>query len=192
MSIFLNSTYGANKLTPRQILSDPILFLAFGFGSGLAKKAPGTMGTVAAIPVYWLFAQTNFIAYSVLTAIACIAGIWICGIAANKLAEHDFGGIVWDEVAIFGPKIGQGFLQNLMGKFDPVTIDLWMRRTWGRWTGDVVGTGITEDRMDAQLASKTFSVGYLMTFFSQPLRERISISAFSKSLSFVKVMVSPD
>jgi len=49
--------------------------------------------------------------------------------------------------AIFGPKIGQGFLQNLMGKFDPVTIDLWMRRTWGRWTGDVVGTGITDERM---------------------------------------------
>jgi hypothetical protein len=49
--------------------------------------------------------------------------------------------------AIFGPKIGQGFLQNLMGKFDPVTIDLWMRRTWGRWTGDVVGDGITENRM---------------------------------------------
>jgi len=49
--------------------------------------------------------------------------------------------------AIFGPKIGQGFLQNLMGKFDPVTIDLWMRRTWGRWTGDVVGDGVTEDRM---------------------------------------------
>lgn len=48
--------------------------------------------------------------------------------------------------AIFGPKIGQGFLQNLMGKFDPVTIDLWMRRTWGRWTGDVVGTGITDER----------------------------------------------
>lgn len=49
--------------------------------------------------------------------------------------------------AIFGPKIGQGFLQNLMGKFDPVTIDLWMRRTWGRWTGDVVGTGVTDERM---------------------------------------------
>jgi hypothetical protein len=49
--------------------------------------------------------------------------------------------------AIFGPKIGQGFLQNLMGKFDPVTIDLWMRRTWGRWTGDVVGDGVTEKRM---------------------------------------------
>jgi len=49
--------------------------------------------------------------------------------------------------AIFGPKIGQGFLQNLMGKFDPVTIDLWMRRTWGRWTGDVVGDGVTGQRL---------------------------------------------
>lgn len=37
--------------------------------------------------------------------------------------------------SIFGPKIGQGFLQNLMGRFDPITIDLWARRTWGRWTG---------------------------------------------------------
>jgi len=49
--------------------------------------------------------------------------------------------------ALFGPKIGQGFLQNLMGKFEPVTIDLWLRRTWGRWTGDVVGVGVTEERM---------------------------------------------
>lgn len=49
--------------------------------------------------------------------------------------------------AIFGPKIGQGFLQNVMGKFWPVTIDLWMRRTWGRWTGDVVGNGATAERL---------------------------------------------
>jgi hypothetical protein len=49
--------------------------------------------------------------------------------------------------ALFGPKIGQGFLQNLMGRFSPVTIDLWMRRTWGRWTGDVVGDGVTDERM---------------------------------------------
>jgi hypothetical protein len=34
-----------------------------------------------------------------------------------------------------------------MGKFDPVTIDLWMRRTWGRWTGDVVGDGVTAQRL---------------------------------------------
>jgi phosphatidylglycerophosphatase A len=101
MSIFLKTHYGENKLTPRQILSDPVLFLAFGFGSGLAKKAPGTFGTLAAIPVYWLFAHADLLFYSVLTLIVTIAGVWICGIAAEKLNEHDFGGIVWDEIAGF-------------------------------------------------------------------------------------------
>jgi len=99
LSIFLNTELGKNKLTPKQILSDPVLFLAFGFGSGLAKKAPGTLGTLAAVPVYWLFAQTNIFVYSLLTVAVTITGIWICGIAAEKLGEHDFGGIVWDEIA---------------------------------------------------------------------------------------------
>ena len=100
MSIFLNSEYGKNKLTPKQIMADPVLFLAFGFGSGLARKAPGTMGTLAAIPVYWLFYQTqSLLIYSLLTLLVTVAGVWICDEAANKLGEHDFGGIVWDEIA---------------------------------------------------------------------------------------------
>ncbi|MFA6051616.1 MAG: phosphatidylglycerophosphatase A [Methylobacter sp.] len=99
MSIFLNTQLGKNKLTPKQILSDPILFLAFGFGSGLAKKAPGTLGTLAAVPVYWALVQTGIVAYSLLTVAVTIVGIWICGLAAEKLGEHDFGGIVWDEIA---------------------------------------------------------------------------------------------
>ena len=99
MSIFLNSQYGKNKLTPKQIMTDPVLFLAFGFGSGLAKKAPGTCGTVAAIPIYLLLVLTGLPIYSLLTIIITVVGIWICGQAADKLGEHDFGGIVWDEVA---------------------------------------------------------------------------------------------
>jgi len=99
MNIFHKSGLGQNQLTARQIMTDPALFLAFGFGSGLAKKAPGTCGTVAAIPLYWLIIQAGLPIYSLLTVIATIAGIWICGIAADKLGEHDFGGIVWDEVA---------------------------------------------------------------------------------------------
>ena len=99
MSIFLNTQLGKNKLTPKQILSDPVLFLAFGFGSGLAKKAPGTFGTLAAVPVYWLFAQTNLFVYSLLTLTVTVVGIRICDSAAKKLDEHDFGGIVWDEIA---------------------------------------------------------------------------------------------
>ncbi|ASF44719.1 phosphatidylglycerophosphatase A family protein [Methylovulum psychrotolerans] len=98
MSIFLE-TVGTNKLTPKQILTDPVLFLAFGFGSGLARKAPGTFGTVAAIPLYCMFAQTELLLYSILTLLVTGVGVWLCGVAADKLGEHDFGGIVWDEIA---------------------------------------------------------------------------------------------
>ncbi len=37
--------------------------------------------------------------------------------------------------AIFGPKIGGGFYQNLRGNFEPVTFDRWWMASWGRWTG---------------------------------------------------------
>ena len=49
--------------------------------------------------------------------------------------------------AIFGPKIGGGFFQNLRGNFNPVTVDLWMRRTWGRWTGDVLPDPLDAKRL---------------------------------------------
>jgi len=45
---------------------------------------------------------------------------------------------VWGS-AIFGPKIGGGFYQNLTGNYDPVTMDLWFMRGWGRLTGSLVG-----------------------------------------------------
>ena len=68
-------------------------------------------------------------------------------IAGQKVTISGRKDDIVNGATIFGPKIGQGFLQNLMGKFDPVTIDLWMRRTWGRWTGDVVGDGVTGTRL---------------------------------------------
>ncbi len=40
---------------------------------------------------------------------------------------------------LLGPKIGQGFFQNLMGNFKPITMDMWFMRTWGRMTGTLVG-----------------------------------------------------
>ncbi|MDP2391816.1 MAG: phosphatidylglycerophosphatase A [Methylococcaceae bacterium] len=102
MSIFLNTQVGKNKLTPKQIVSDPVLFLAFGFGSGLAKKAPGTFGTLAAVPLYLALVQAqSLMVYSVVTLLVILVGVWICGQAAEKLGEHDFGGIVWDEIAGF-------------------------------------------------------------------------------------------
>jgi phosphatidylglycerophosphatase A len=90
--------YGKNQLICRQIISDPVLFLAFGFGSGLIKKAPGTMGTIAAIPVYYFSAQFSIIGYIAIILFTGIIGIWLCDQASKKLGEHDFNGIVWDEI----------------------------------------------------------------------------------------------
>ncbi|MEK6750461.1 MAG: phosphatidylglycerophosphatase A [Pseudomonadota bacterium] len=73
-------------------------FMAFGFGSGLAPRAPGTFGTVAAIPVYFAFTTLPFWAYLTLTVLAFGAGVFWCGRAARELGVHDHPGIVWDEI----------------------------------------------------------------------------------------------
>lgn len=101
MSIFLRDHYGAAQLSAGQIIKDPILFLAFGFGSGLSKYMPGTLGTVAAIPLYLALIQGNQWLYLLATLLSIVLGIYLCDQAAKKLQSHDFGGIVWDEIAGF-------------------------------------------------------------------------------------------
>ncbi|HHZ70750.1 MAG TPA: phosphatidylglycerophosphatase A [Methylococcaceae bacterium] len=90
---------GKNKLTAYQIMTDWRLFLAFGFGSGLSPKGPGTAGTLAAIPVYLLLLVFGEQVYLLATLLICVSGVWLCQYAADKLGVHDFGGIVWDEIA---------------------------------------------------------------------------------------------
>jgi len=41
--------------------------------------------------------------------------------------------------SILGPKIGHGFYQNLNGNYNPLTMDMWWMRAWGRLTGTLVG-----------------------------------------------------
>jgi len=91
----------ATNPTFTQLLRSPTLLLAFGFGSGLSPKAPGTVGTVAAIPLWWLLAQLPLQSYLLIVALAAIVGIVICGRAAEKLGVHDHGSIVWDEFVGF-------------------------------------------------------------------------------------------
>jgi len=83
----------------KKVLSSPVHFLAFGFGSGLAPFAPGTFGTLAAIPLYLLMQGLSLPIYLVITAIVCVVGVWICGKSSEKLGVHDHSGIVWDEFA---------------------------------------------------------------------------------------------
>ena len=85
----------------KELLQNPIHFLAFGFGSGLAPVAPGTFGTLASVPLFCLMAQFNVWIYIAITLAVCAVGIHICGKTAQDLGVHDHGGIVWDEFAGF-------------------------------------------------------------------------------------------
>ena len=50
--------------------------------------------------------------------------------------------------AILGPKIGQGFYQNLNGNFKPITMDMWFMRSWGRLTNTGIGVPDMEEQRD--------------------------------------------
>lgn len=78
-------------------MKSPLYYLAVGFGSGLMPKAPGTFGTLAAIPFYLLFCQFSWILQSVIIFTSFIAGIFFCEYSANLLGVHDHPSIVWDE-----------------------------------------------------------------------------------------------
>ena len=69
---------------------------------GLAPYAPGTFGTLLALPIFWLAgprlgAPEYFAALAVLFAI----GVWACGVTGRALGRPDHGGMVWDEVVAF-------------------------------------------------------------------------------------------
>ncbi|WP_297797868.1 phosphatidylglycerophosphatase A [uncultured Marinobacter sp.] len=84
-------------LLPPGFLRDPVHLLAFGFGSGAASRAPGTWGSLAAIPLWLTIAWLPFAAYWAVIVVAFVVGIWLCGKTATDLKVHDHGGIVWDE-----------------------------------------------------------------------------------------------
>ena len=79
------------------LLRSPTLLLAFGFGSGLSPKAPGTVGSLVAIPLWLLLCQLPVALYWLVVLVATVLGVYICGRAATKLGVHDHSGIVWDE-----------------------------------------------------------------------------------------------
>lgn len=83
------------------LLRHPVQLLAFGFGSGLFPRAPGTAGTLLAIPLYLLFAQWSLLHYTGLVVLTALLGIWICNVASRQLQVHDHPGIVWDEFVGF-------------------------------------------------------------------------------------------
>ena len=79
-----------------KVARDPVHWLAFGFGTGLLPKAPGTWGSLPAIAIWWLLPK-DLLTQSIVAFVAFVAGIWICGESAKRIGVHDHGGIVWAE-----------------------------------------------------------------------------------------------
>src|SRR5512144_660547 len=81
------------------VFGHPAHFIAFGFGSGLAPVAPGTFGSLVAIPLtLWLLPAYGDIGFGLIIAGAFVLGVWVCDITGRRLGIADYGGIVWDEV----------------------------------------------------------------------------------------------
>lgn len=82
-----------------RLLRQPVHLLAFGFGAGLVPLAPGTAGTLVAIPLVMATAAFGW-SVQLAAAVACfIVGVYICGESARRLGIHDHPGIVWDEIS---------------------------------------------------------------------------------------------
>ncbi|MBI3771364.1 MAG: phosphatidylglycerophosphatase A [Gammaproteobacteria bacterium] len=61
-------------------------------------KAPGTWGTIIALPIYFALAGLPMMFYLAVVALMFVFGIWICHTTARDLNVHDHPGIVWDEI----------------------------------------------------------------------------------------------
>ena len=96
---------------PRSVWRDPVHFLAFGFGAGASPLAPGTMGTLVAIPICLVMLQLPTPVYSLIVLAMIAVGIWLCGKTADDLGVHDHPGIVWDEIV--------GYLITMLPLFSP-------------------------------------------------------------------------
>ena len=85
------------------LFAHPAHLIAFGFGSGLAPKAPGTVGTLLGWPLYWLViaAAPDLPNQLILLIASFLLGIWACGRSGRALGVADHGGMVWDEIVAF-------------------------------------------------------------------------------------------
>ena len=87
---------------PAFLVSHPAHFIALGFGAGLSPIAPGTVGTLLAVPIAAaLRASAGDAAFLAAIAVSLAVGVWAAARTGRDLGVADHGAIVWDEVAAF-------------------------------------------------------------------------------------------
>lgn len=83
---------------PVSVWRNPLHFIAFGFGAGAIPFAPGTFGTLVAIPFYLLFSLLPLSAYIVLVVLIMFASMWLCDRVSREINIHDHQGMCLDEI----------------------------------------------------------------------------------------------
>ncbi len=77
----------------------PIL-LATWFGAGYLPKAPGTWGSLAALPfAWWIYGVGGVGGLATATGIVFVVGVWAAQVYADDTGGEDPGPVVIDEVA---------------------------------------------------------------------------------------------
>ena len=154
----------------RFLVSHPAHFIALGFGSGLAPKAPGTFGTLVAFPIYWALALVlPPLAIAFVAIPLFFVGVWACERTGRDLGVADHGSMVWDEIVAFLPLLAtasqdwrlQLFAFALFRAFDiwkPFPIRELERRVKG-------GLGVMiDDVVAAFYAYMVFVVGIIVAY----------------------------
>ncbi len=147
-------SYGT-KATWRD-LKHPAVLLATWGGSGLSPKAPGTIGSLAAmpilLPVLWHFGLT---ALWIVTGLLLLVGLWASHVYMHKFQRHDPGEVVIDEVVGMGiamagiTPVGDGLVSYLLAFALFRLFDIWkpwpicwadrkLPGTWGVMLDDVI------------------------------------------------------
>jgi phosphatidylglycerophosphatase A len=86
----------------RFLARHPAHVIAFGFGVGLAPVAPGTWGTLLALPVHWLLSpRLDPVDYLLVVGVLFGLGVWACEVTGRTIGVSDHGGMVWDEAVAF-------------------------------------------------------------------------------------------
>jgi phosphatidylglycerophosphatase A len=86
---------------PDTVWQNPLHFVAFGFGTGTIPFAPGTFGTLIAIPFYLLMQPLSPLWYLTVTVLIILGSIWICSKATQDIGVEDHQGMCLDEVVGF-------------------------------------------------------------------------------------------
>jgi phosphatidylglycerophosphatase A len=80
-------------------LKNPFVFFATGFGSGFAPVAPGTVGSLVALPIWWyLIAELPLLQQLLVVGLAAVVSIWIVDRACRATGVGDASQIVLDEI----------------------------------------------------------------------------------------------